>query len=177
MRFAMPRCRRRNSALSFLVEDLFTPDSIDLVYVDLDRTVIGSAVPRSGTLELPCPDQLRATCFTERRELGILNIGASGIVRVDGAEYAARQARCPLHRTRAALDLLFKRFRRERRQSSILLSYPGSCHASGGDGEVGHARTADHRRPSTANHRSIYRLIHVDGIASCQLVHGIYHAS
>ena len=30
---------------AFLVDKLFQPGRIDLVYVDLDRTVIGSAVP------------------------------------------------------------------------------------------------------------------------------------
>ena len=30
---------------TFLLEELFRPGAIDLAYVDLDRTVIGSAVP------------------------------------------------------------------------------------------------------------------------------------
>src|ERR1700733_10199142 len=47
----------------FLLESLFIEDSLDLVYLDLDRTVIGSAVPSTAPLTLPCSDQLRATHF------------------------------------------------------------------------------------------------------------------
>src|SRR5271165_3984970 len=72
---------------SFLLEDLFAPKGVQLVYVDLDRTVIGSAVPLAEPLVLPCPDQLRATSFTERRELGVFNIGAQGTVSVDNETY------------------------------------------------------------------------------------------
>jgi 4-deoxy-L-threo-5-hexosulose-uronate ketol-isomerase len=43
---------------TFLVDSLFKPGSIELVYVDLDRTVIGSATPLSEPLELQCPPQL-----------------------------------------------------------------------------------------------------------------------
>lgn len=72
---------------SYLLEDLFTAGSAQLVYVDLDRTVIGSAVPLAQPLLLPCPDQLRANSFTDRRELGIFNIGSPGAVEVDGQNY------------------------------------------------------------------------------------------
>ncbi len=67
---------------SFLLCDLFCPGELNLTYVDLDRTVIGSAVPTDRPLLLPSDDALKAAYFTERRELGILNIGGSGIVTV-----------------------------------------------------------------------------------------------
>ena len=38
---------------TFLVDDLFAPGQIQLVYVDLDRAVIGSAVPLDAPLALP----------------------------------------------------------------------------------------------------------------------------
>ena len=63
---------------SFLLEDLFQPGQIQNLYVDLDRTVIGSAVPLQQPLALPTYPELRADFFTERRELGVLNIGAPG---------------------------------------------------------------------------------------------------
>src|SRR5215469_4132994 len=72
---------------TFLLEDLFQPGLLDLVYVDLDRTVIGSAVPQYGPLVLPTDEALRAAFFTERRELGILNIGGPGAVIVNDARF------------------------------------------------------------------------------------------
>ena len=83
-----PRMSTAELRSTFLLEDLFEPDRVKLVYVDLDRTVIGSAVPLASALELPCPKELRATAFTERRELGVFNIGGSGAVRVNGQSHA-----------------------------------------------------------------------------------------
>src|SRR4051794_10767246 len=72
---------------TFLVEALFSPGEIRLVYVDLDRTVIGGAARAGGPLELGTDEALRAAYFTERRELGVLNIGGRGAVRVEGRTY------------------------------------------------------------------------------------------
>ena len=69
---------------TFLIDDLFQPGKIGLVYVDLDRTVIGSAVPTGEALSLPTDDALKASYFLERRELGILNVGGVGSVSVNG---------------------------------------------------------------------------------------------
>src|SRR5271154_605277 len=72
---------------TFLVENLFTPNEIPMVYCDVDRTIIGSAVPTNKALILGTADELRASFFLERREIGILNIGAKGTVTVDGKAY------------------------------------------------------------------------------------------
>ena len=64
----------------FLVEKVFLPDEIKLVYSHIDRIIFGGAMPVSGTLFLEAGDELRAQYFLERRELGIINIGGDGIV-------------------------------------------------------------------------------------------------
>ena len=40
---------------AFLLEELFQPGEIVLVYTDLDRAIVGSAVPGASTLELNVP--------------------------------------------------------------------------------------------------------------------------
>jgi len=60
---------------SYVVDNLFTADEVPLTYSDIDRGVIGSAVPVSKTLELPVHKELACEYFTERREVGVLNIG------------------------------------------------------------------------------------------------------
>src|SRR5271155_5150650 len=85
------RCRQMTTEelrAAFLVPSLFTAGQIDLVYCDADRAVIGSAVPTKGPPTLGTDDELRAEFFTQRRELGVLNIGQSGVVTVDGTVYA-----------------------------------------------------------------------------------------
>src|ERR1700734_4011006 len=72
---------------TFLLEGMFTPGKIEFAYVDLDRTVIGSAVPTTGALTLETQPELRAEYFLERRELGVFNVGGAGSVVVDGASF------------------------------------------------------------------------------------------
>lgn len=68
----------------FLIDNLMTPDEVNLVYSHYDRFISGSAVPVKEELALEAIDPLKADYFLERRELGIINIGGSGTVTVDG---------------------------------------------------------------------------------------------
>ena len=70
----------------FLIDDLFKPDEIKLVYSHIDRIITGSAVPVKP-LQLTAGDELRAQYFCERRELGVINIGEPGKITVDGKVY------------------------------------------------------------------------------------------
>jgi 4-deoxy-L-threo-5-hexosulose-uronate ketol-isomerase len=156
---------------TFLLEDLFAPGTLHLVYVDLDRTVIGSAVPLAEPLPLPCPDQLRATSFTERRELGVFNIGSNGSVHVDGETYLLG-IRDALYVGRGHRSISFSSTDPDTPAEFYLLSYP--AHAAH---PIALVRSAELTAqtigdPATANLRSIRRLIHLDGVASCQLVMG-----
>ena len=69
---------------NFLVENLFSDDTINLVYTHYDRVIIGGVKPVNKTIELPNHPELRADYFLERRELGIINVGADGVVIADG---------------------------------------------------------------------------------------------
>lgn len=71
----------------FLIETLFTPDEINLVYSMYDRLIVGGINPAAETLKLESVDALRAEYFTERREIGVINVGGTGKVSVDGTEY------------------------------------------------------------------------------------------
>src|SRR5437660_8767903 len=69
---------------TFLLEGMFQPGEIEFAYVDLDRTVIGSAVPTSEALTVETEPELRAEYFLERRELGVFHVGGPGSVVVVG---------------------------------------------------------------------------------------------
>lgn len=70
----------------FLVEDLFIKDKVNMVYSHIDRIIIGAAVPTKSLL-LDVGSELRAEYFLQRRELGVINIGGTGKIRIDGIEY------------------------------------------------------------------------------------------
>lgn len=72
---------------SFLADDLFQQDKIKLVYTHYERYIVGGVVPINQALELNAIDPLKAQNFLDRRELGIINIGETGVVTVDGEEY------------------------------------------------------------------------------------------
>ena len=70
----------------FLVQDLFVKDEVKMVYSHIDRIIIGAAVP-SKSLSLDAGSELRAEYFLQRRELGVINIGGTGKIKIDGNEY------------------------------------------------------------------------------------------
>ena len=72
---------------TFLLGALYEPGQLHLNYVDLDRAVVGFAAPLDAPIALPTDPDLRATWFTERRELGALNIGGAGIITAEGKSY------------------------------------------------------------------------------------------
>lgn len=70
-----------------MIDDLFGPDEIKMVYSHIDRIITGSAVPVKGALTVTAGEELRAEYFLERREMGVINIGGKGTVTVDGTVY------------------------------------------------------------------------------------------
>lgn len=70
----------------FLIQNLFVPGEIKLVYSHIDRIITGAAVPVEP-LTLTAGEELRAAYFCQRRELGVINIGGAGKITVDGKTY------------------------------------------------------------------------------------------
>ena len=66
----------------FLIENLFVSEEVNMVYSMYDRMVVGGAMPVSEALKLEAIDPLKAEFFTTRREVGIYNVGGSGMVKV-----------------------------------------------------------------------------------------------
>ena len=71
----------------FLINDLFTEDTIKLVYSMYDRLIVGGVFPVNKALKLEPTEDLKAENFLDRRELGIINVGGKGKVTVDGTVY------------------------------------------------------------------------------------------
>src|SRR5580704_8491549 len=89
-----PRMTTAELRETFLLEGLFRDGEIETRYVDVDRAVIGGAVPTSAALTLETAPELRAEFFCERRELGVLNLGGNGSVTVDGKKFALGKLDC-----------------------------------------------------------------------------------
>jgi len=66
----------------FLIERLFAENEVNMVYSMYDRMVVGGAMPVGESLLLESVDPLKAAFFTQRREVGIYNIGGAGVIQV-----------------------------------------------------------------------------------------------
>ncbi|MBQ8729780.1 MAG: 5-dehydro-4-deoxy-D-glucuronate isomerase, partial [Lachnospiraceae bacterium] len=71
----------------FLIEKVFVPGEIKMVYSHIDRIITGSATPTTEALVLTAGDELRADYFLQRREMGVINIGGKGKMTIDGTVY------------------------------------------------------------------------------------------
>lgn len=156
---------------NFLIESLFAPDKVELVYSDADRAIIGSAVPTASALKLSADAELRAAFFCERRELGILNIGESGTVTVDGKKYEMNNLDC-LYVGRGSKDISFSSKNASNPVAFYLLSYPAHAAYPTTLATIKDAAPVELGALADANRRTIYKYIHTDGIKSCQLVMG-----
>lgn len=70
----------------FLIEDLFQEGKIKLTYSHYDRYMAGGIIPIEPLL-LESIDPLKSEHFLDRREIGIINVGNSGSVTIDGTKY------------------------------------------------------------------------------------------
>ena len=156
----------------FLVQGLFTLGAIVLRHVELDRVVLGGAVPLATPLTLGTPASLAAEYFTERREIGILNTGARGTITVDGHRYAM-DVRDVLYVGRGSRSVVFESDDAARPARFYLVSYP--AHASHPTKRVGRdtAESAELGTQEKANRRRLAKYIHPGGTASAQLVMGV----
>jgi 4-deoxy-L-threo-5-hexosulose-uronate ketol-isomerase len=156
---------------SFLVETLFAEDRLSMFYTDVDRAIVGSAVPATKALSLESAPELRAETFCERRELGVLNVGGPGTVTVDGVEHPL-EPRDALYVGRGSKAITFSSGSASLPARYYLLSFP--AHAAHPTLRIrpSEAETVRLGSREASNQRTIHKLIHPGGVRSCQLVMG-----
>ena len=71
----------------FLMEKVFAPDEVNMIYSMYDRMIVGGALPVNEVLTLEAIDPLKASYFLTRREMGIFNVGGPGEVKAGGAVF------------------------------------------------------------------------------------------
>jgi len=154
---------------NFLIDSLFKFDSVEMVYSDVDRAVIGSAVPVTKSIELTSADELRADFFCQRRELGVLNIGRA--VTVDGKKFKMANRDC-LYIGIGSRTISFASDDSRNPAQYYLLSYPAHKEYSTAHIKIEQANPILLGSVEASNKRTIYQFIHPKGVQSCQLVMG-----
>ncbi|WP_221029286.1 5-dehydro-4-deoxy-D-glucuronate isomerase [Actomonas aquatica] len=156
----------------FLLQGLFVPGEQHLSYWDVDRTVVGGITPLDAVITLETPANLAAGSFCERRELGIINLGGAGAVRVGETSYELA-AKDGLYLGRGSATPEFSSSDAAQPARFYLLSYP--AHATHPSKVVRHAEIEGLRLgdQSTGNARTLYKYIVPGKVDSCQLVMGL----
>ena len=156
----------------FLIESLFVAGEILLTYTHYDRMIVGGAQPAGSALALPCPETLKATSFLERRELGVLNVGGAGQVRVGTEVYELGNQDC-LYVGMGSGQVAFISHDAAQPARFYLLSAPAHHAHPTTRRTQAEATPVEMGAAETANQRTIYKYIYAEGIQSCQLVMGL----
>lgn len=157
----------------FLINTLFTPNEVKTVYSHVDRFIVGGIVPVNGPLQLEANKKdMAADYFLERREIGIINIGARGTVTVDGTVYTMDN-KDGLYIGRGAKEITFASDNAADPAKFYFNSTP--AHATHPTVKIAISEASPNHLGSitNSNERTIYRYIHTGGVQSCQLVMGM----
>ncbi|MGB8379989.1 MAG: 5-dehydro-4-deoxy-D-glucuronate isomerase [Dermatophilaceae bacterium] len=159
----------------YLVEDLFVAGEVNAVYTHHDRIVIGGAVPGGGQLPLPTFDELRAEYFLANREVGIINIGGTGVVTADGETYTLPNGAC-LYIGRGTRDVGFADVPAgEDAGPAQFYLFSAPAHTTYPTQLVlkGQGTARELGDPLTSNRRTLNQYIHEKGVRSCQILMGV----
>jgi len=156
----------------FMITDLFTKGEINMTYSNIDRIIAGSACPVEKPLRLEAGKEIGAEYFLERRELGVINIGGKGKVKVDENEYEL-DSRDGLYVGMGAKEVSFESENRDEPAKFYLVSAPAhktypNVKININDAKPQHAGSLDN-----SNKRTIYKYVHPDVAKSCQLLMGM----
>lgn len=155
---------------AFLLSGLFVPGDFRLTLTDADRLAAGGVVPLRR-MQLPPVSAFGTAYFTQRRELGVFNIGAPGLIRVGGDLFHLDRFDC-IYIGMGNEDVSF-----EAATDDPPVFYFVSCPAHHPhpvqlipSAAAESVQLGDHGH---ANCRRLHRYIHTGGAASCQLVMGL----
>jgi 4-deoxy-L-threo-5-hexosulose-uronate ketol-isomerase len=158
---------------AYLIDSLFVPDAVPMIYSDIDRSITGSAVPVHKQLALMSSKQeMAAAYFAERRELGIINIGGAGILAVDGKEIPMAPTDV-VYCGRGSREIVFRSVDPARPAKFYFVSYPAHQSYPTTHLRKDAAEVVTLGSPAEANKRTIYKYIRPPAVQSCQLVMGM----
>ena len=156
----------------FLIESLFEADQPRLVYSYYDRLIVGGICPHTPC-ELAVDEKIIAAPYLlERREMGVINVGAAGAVTVDGQRYDMA-ARDGLYIGKGSQTLVFESISTDQPAKFYFNCAPAhavypTVQVTFADAEPTHLGEVEN-----SNKRTIRKYIHPDGLKSCQLVMGM----
>lgn len=155
----------------FLIDDLMQENEIVLTYSHYDRYIAGSAVPVKD-LTLETIDPLKAGYFLERREMGIINVGGSGSVVVEGTSYDLG-FKDALYIGSGNKEVIFKSADSKNPAKFYINSAPAHTAYPTVKVSLEQANKLQLGTMETANHRTVNQMIIGGVVTTCQLQMGM----
>ena len=155
----------------FLIENLFTPEDINLIYSMYDRYIVGGIMPVKDKLKLETIPYLKSENFLDRRELGIINVGGKGTVSVDGEVFELNKKEA-LYVGSGAKEVIFSSSE-ENPALFYINSAPAHSHFPNKKVTKENAEIVHLGEDKYANKRIINKLIVNSVVETCQLQMGL----
>lgn len=156
----------------FLIEKVFVPDEISLVYSMYDRYMVGGAMPVGKDLRLGTTDDLKASHFLERREMGIINVGGAGEVTADGVVYTIGFKEA-LYLGKGTRDVVFRSHDKSKPAKFYINSAPAHHKYPSRKTTLNDAEIVTLGSAEASNHRTINKLLVNSVLPTCQLQMGM----
>lgn len=158
---------------AFLIDTLFKSDSVEMIYSEIDRAIVGTAIPDSNSLTLTASKkEMAADYFAERREIGVINIGNKGKILIDGSEFILDKEDM-LYIGRGVKSIIFDKFDKLNIPVFYFVSYPAHKSYPTKLIKKSEAEKVNLGIQSDANVRTINKYIQPKNLESCQLVMGM----
>lgn len=156
----------------YLIDQIFEKDEILFTYSHHDRIIAGGVMPVTKEVHLPVTKDLGTTFFLERREMGIINIGGSGYIVLDGKKQLMA-SRDGMYIGSGAKEVIFASDDPKNPAKYYVNSAP--AHMSYPTVHIPFAKANPNKwgAPKTLNERIIYQYVHPAVCQSCQLVMGM----
>jgi 4-deoxy-L-threo-5-hexosulose-uronate ketol-isomerase len=155
-----------------LIQNLFLDDEIKMYYIHIDRIIVAGVKPIKKELKLEMGNEIGADFFLARRELGIINIGEKGMVKVDGKEYIL-ESRDGLYIGMGVKDVAFSSADSKKPAKFYLNSAPAHMTYPTVKINIKDAEPQKLGDLESSNKRTIYKYIVPGVVQSCQLTMGL----
>lgn len=156
----------------FLIENIFVPDEISLVYSLYDRYMVGGAMPVNNKLVLETISDLKSENFLDRREMGIINVGGDAEVHT-GKEIYKIRFKDALYLGRGNNDVAFMSTDPEHPAKLYINSAPAHKSYPNKKVTVADAEVVVLGSMESANHRVLNKLLVNTIVETCQLQMGM----